>query len=340
MIRTHLKNVGWGASDDHSGLCYTLFMSYHVAVDLGGTQIRVGLFRSGSLQPEKLTRIATHSPGEEPLTRLLNALQVILPAEDQVLAIAVAAPGPLDTYSGTVFTAPNVKGFTNLPLRQIIMDRFGIPVAVGNDANLAALGEWKYGAGQGFHNLIYMTISTGIGGGVIMDDRLLLGERGLATELGHVMVDPNGPICPCGQSGHLEAMAAGPAIAKWTAAQIAAGEASSLAAIPSLTAKAVAEAALAGDGLAIRALERAGHLIGCALANYLHIFNPAAIILGGGVTRSGELVLKPLRQALYQYTLSKYYLEGLSLLTAALGDEAGLTGALALARQIAPEPSA
>ncbi|HWQ83481.1 MAG TPA: ROK family protein [Anaerolineales bacterium] len=326
---------------DHrmSALCYTLSMSYHIAIDLGGTQMRAGLFPTGSLHPEKLERIPTHSSGELPLTRLLDLIAAILPANDRVLAIAVAAPGPLDPHTGTIFTAPNVQGFTNLPLRQIIVDRFGIPAAVGNDANLAALGEWKHGAGQGFHNLIYMTISTGIGAGVIVDDHLLLGERGLATELGHVTVDPHGPICPCGKPGHLEAMAAGPAIARWTAAQIQAGEASSLPPGQPITAKAVAQAALSGDPLAIRALERAGRLIGWALADYLHIFNPAAIILGGGVIQSGDLILGPLRQALKEYTLSNHYLEGLSLLTAALGDEAGLTGALALARQIAPEPA-
>ncbi len=315
-------------------------MVYHIAVDLGGTQIRAGLFRSGSLHPEKLERLPTHSPGEQPLLRLISAIQAVFPAGDRVQSIGVAAPGPLDAYSGTIFTAPNVKGFNNLPLRQILMDHFGIPTGIGNDANLAALGEWKYGAGQGFHNLIYMTISTGIGGGVIMDDRLLLGERGLATELGHVTVDPSGPICPCGQFGHLEAMAAGPAIAKWTASQIEAGEPTSLVSVQPLTAKAIAEAAMAGDSLANRAMQRAGHLIGRALADYLHIFNPAAIILGGGVTRSGALILDPLRQALHTYTISNYYLEGLSLLTAALGDEAGLIGALALARQIASEPVA
>lgn len=313
-------------------------MSYHIAVDLGGTQMRAGLFPLGSLQPEKLERIPTHSPDEMPLTRLLDLIRAILPAGDRVLAIAVAAPGPLDPYSGTIFTAPNVKGFTNLPLRQIIEEHFNIPTAVGNDANLAALGEWKYGAAQGFHNMIYLTISTGIGGGVIIDDHLLLGQRGLATELGHITVDPNGPLCPCGKPGHLEALAAGPAIAKWTAAQIQAGEASCLPAGQPLTAKAVAEAAFSGDLLAIRALERAGRLIGRTLADFLHIFNPAAIVLGGGVTRSGELILAPLRKALYEYALSEYYLDGLSLLTAALGDEAGLTGALALARQVAPGP--
>ena len=331
---------GVESTDYTRALCYTLSVSYHIAIDLGGTQMRAGLFPAGSLHPERLERIPTHSPGEMPLTRLLDLIAGILPGEAQVQAIGVAAPGPLDPFTGTIFTAVNVQGFTNLPLRQIIEDRFGIPVAVGNDANLAALGEWKHGAGQGYHNLIYMTISTGIGAGVIMDDHLLLGQRGLATELGHVTVDPNGPLCPCGQYGHLEAMAAGPAIAKWTASQIEAGEASSLPDGQPLTAKAVADAALAGDPLAIRALERAGRLIGHALADYLHIFNPAAIVLGGGVTRSGKLILDPLRQALHEFTLSKDYLEGLSLLTAALGDDAGLTGALALARQMASEPAA
>jgi len=309
-------------------------MSFHIAVDLGGTQIRAGLYPTGTLQPEKLERIPTHSAGEMPLARLLDLITTIYPTNDQLLGIGVSAPGPLDPFSGTILTAPNVKGFTNLPLRQIIEEHFGVPVAVGNDANLAALAEWKYGAGQGFHNLIYMTISTGIGAGVILGDRLVLGERGLATELGHVTVLPDGPLCPCGQYGHLEAVAAGPAIARWTEAQIISGEASCLPAGQPLTAKLVGEAANTGDQLAIRALEHAGHWIGLALANYLHIFNPAAIVLGGGVTRSGEYLLGPLRQALKKYALSEYYLDGLTLATATLGDEVGLTGALILAREL------
>lgn len=312
-------------------------MNYHIAVDLGGTQIRAGLYPAGTLQPEKMERIPTHSAGEMPLARLLDMITAMYPTNDQLLGIGVSAPGPLDPFSGTILTAPNVKGFTNLPLRQIIAERFGVPAAVGNDANLAALAEWKYGAGQGFHNLIYMTISTGIGGGVILDDRLVLGERGLATELGHVTVLPDGPLCPCGQYGHLEAIAAGPAIAKWTEAQIKSGEASRLPAGQPLTAKLVGEAADKGDHLAIRALERAGHWIGLALANYLHIFNPAAIVLGGGVTHSGEYLLNPLRQALNKYALSENYLDGLTLVTATLGDKVGLTGALILARELDAE---
>ena len=312
-------------------------MSYHIAVDLGGTQIRAALYPTGTLQPEKLERIPTHSAGEMPLTRLLELIAAIYPTNDRLLGIGVSAPGPLDPFSGTILTAPNVKGFSNLPLRKIIAERFGVPVTVGNDANLAALAEWKYGAGQGFHNLIYMTISTGIGAGVILADRLVLGERGLATELGHVTVLPDGPLCPCGQYGHLEAIAAGPAIAKWAEDQIKSGKASSLPAGQGLTARSVGEAAKNGDQLAIRALERAGHWIGLALANYLHIFNPAAIVLGGGVTRSGEYLLGPLRQALKKYALSEHYLDGLTLVTAMLGDEVGLTGALVLARELNTE---
>ena len=314
-------------------------MSYHIAVDLGGTQIRAGRYPAGSLEPEHLESIPTHAPGEMPLTRLLDLIAAMYPPDGKLLGIGVAAPGPLDAYTGTILAAPNVKGFNNLPLREIIEEHFGVPAAVGNDANLAALAEWKYGAGRGFHNLIYMTISTGIGGGVILADRLVLGERGFATELGHVTVLPDGPLCPCGQYGHLEAVAAGPAIAKWVEAQLRAGEASCLPAGQPLTAKIVAEAANSGDLLAKLALERAGHWIGLALANYLHIFNPAAIVLGGGVMRSGEFLLGPMHQALKKYALSEYYLDGLTLVTATLGEKVGLTGALILARELDSEPN-
>lgn len=306
----------------------------YIAVDVGGTQMRAARYSSESLTPIKISRISTRHPDATPLERLIELIESVWPQGERVEAIAVATPGPTDPYSGTVLEAPNIPSWINLPLRKLLEDRFPTRVAIGNDANMAALGESQYGAGKGHHDVIYMTISTGIGGGIIIDDRLLLGARGLATEMGHVTVIPDGPVCGCGHRGHLEAVASGTAIANWVEMQIAQGVASCLTTDEKITARRVAQAAREGDPLAIAALKRAGVFIGRALADYLHIFNPTIVILGGGVIRSGDLLLDPIRETMRSSVMTPAYLEGLELTTATLGDEAGLMGALALARSL------
>jgi glucokinase len=306
----------------------------YFSVDVGGTQIRVALFPKTGIVPLKQEKINTRHPGERPEERILGLIAKLWPAEDRVVSIGIAAPGPLDPKAGLIIAAPNIPEWTNLPLRQLIVDRFGVPVTLGNDANLAAYGEWKYGAGQGHHNLIYLTISTGIGGGVILDDQLLLGERGLATELGHVMILPGGPLCSCGQPGHLEAISSGTGIAAYVAEELAKGTPSILPRTPSPTSKEISKAAMAGDELAKTAYHRAGTYLGMALANYLHIFNPTIIICGGGVSRSGDLIFKPARETMEKFVMDREYIKGLTLTTARLGDDAGLMGALAMARTL------
>jgi glucokinase len=246
----------------------------------------------------------------------------------------VAAPGPTEPYEGIVFEAPNIPGWTNLPLKKILQERFNVPIAIGNDANLAALGEWRYGAGRGHRHLVYITVSTGIGGGVIIDNQLLLGERGLAAELGHITVIPDGPLCGCGQRGHLEAITSGPAIARWVEQELSQGIPSSLPIDKPLTAKDISQAATNGDELSRAALARAGTYLGIAIADYLHIFNPSIVIIGGGVSQSGDYFLDPLRAAMNEHVLSIQYVENLTLTVAALGDDVGLMGALALAQTL------
>jgi glucokinase len=310
-------------------------MSHYIAVDIGGTQIRAALYPSNSQHPIKIDRTSTRHPTGTPLERLVDLIAAIWPQEEKIAAIGVAAPGPLDPFEGVIREAPNIPGWVDVPLRNHVEKRFGVPVALGNDANLAALGEWKYGAGKGHHHLIYITVSTGIGGGVIIDDQLLLGLNGLAAELGHVTVLPDGPLCGCGQRGHLEALSSGTGIARWVEEQLSLGAKSSLTCGQPITAKMVGMAAQAGDGLALSAIERAGSYLGLALANYLHIFNPSIIILGGGVSQLGPLLMDPMWVAIKKNALSHYYLEHLTITRAALGDEAGLIGALALAHTLA-----
>lgn len=308
-------------------------MDYFIAVDIGGTQIRGACFQGNSQVPDKVSRIRTHGPENTPLERLISLLESLWP-DGNVAGVGVAAPGPLDPFRGIVIEAPNIPGWVNLPLQQHLQDRFKVPVALGNDANLAALGEWKFGAGRGFHHLIYITVSTGIGGGVIIDDKLLLGERGLAAELGHVTILPDGPICSCGQPGHVEALASGPALARWAQQEIQNGVVSILPSGKDLTAKDIGEAAQKGDHLAISALARAGYYLGLALANYMMIFNPSLVILGGGVSQTGRFLFEPLKDTLLKHVMSPDYVNNLTITKAALGDDVGLMGALALAHTL------
>jgi glucokinase len=306
----------------------------YIAVDVGGTQTRVALFPEKGIVALRQKKIHTRSSTEKPENRIMDLIYHLWPAQDHVVSIGIDAPGPLDPKNGVVIATPNIPEWNNIPLRQLIVDRFGVPVTLGNDANFAAYGEWKYGAGQGHHNLVYLTISTGIGGGVIMDDQLLLGEHGLATELGHIMILPDGPLCGCGQPGHLEAISSGTAIAAFVADELEKGTPSILPHHPLPTSKEISEAALAGDELARAAFHRAGTYLGMALANFLHIFNPTIIICGGGVSLSGDLILKPARETMEKYVMDQAYIKGLTLTTARLGDDAGLMGALAMARSL------
>jgi glucokinase len=307
-------------------------MVAHIAVDIGGTHLRAGLFHQDSIHPLRLEQISTQYQDATPLDRLVSLITSIWPENDEVAAIAVAAPGPLNPYEGIIYTTPNIPGWVDLHLSEHLENEFNVPVLLGNDANLAALAEWKYGAGCGHHHLIYLTVSTGIGGGVIVDDRLLLGAHGMAAELGHTTIIPNGPMCGCGQPGHLEALASGTAIANWVEMEIASGTHSVLAGQTNLSAKVIAETAAMGDDLARTAFLRAGKFLGIGIVSFLHIFNPSIVIIGGGVSKSGDLLMSPVRKAVDEGIMSSQFQKGLTITHPEFGDQAGLIGALALTR--------
>jgi glucokinase len=307
-------------------------MSTFVAVDIGGTHIRAAAYEPDNISP--LTHKRTRSHANEPGTfdRLVKAIESAWPTDRTVKAIGMASPGPLDPKSGVVFATPNIPEWQNFPLTEKLTQHFGVPAYLDNDANLAALGEWKFGAGRGHHDLLYLTISTGIGGGVIVRDRLLHGYHGLAAELGHVTVLADGPVCSCGYEGHLEALASGPAIVRYVREQLEAGQKSELSSVDDLNARTVAEAAGRGDALARSAFARAGKYLGIGVASFLHTFDPSIVIFGGGVSQSGPLLFEPFETSLRTHVFNPHYLENLVITTAALGDDAGLLGALALAQ--------
>jgi glucokinase len=306
-------------------------MTLTIAVDIGGTHIRVAAYEPNSTSSvaHHRTKTLANTPGV--YDRLADAIKSIW-QDGNVSAIGIASPGPLDPHSGTILDTPNIPEWDNFPLVAKLSEQFGVPVHLDNDANMAGLAEWQYGAGVGHHDLVYLTISTGIGGGVISSDRLLQGFHGLGAELGHVLIDPNGPICGCGKRGHIESFSSGPSIVRYFNEQLKAGQKSSLQSDPNMGTALLAEAALTGDTLAISAFSRAGHYLGIAVANFLAIFDPSILVFGGGVSQVGDLLFKPFEESLREHVFHPHYLDDLVITKAALGDDAGLLGALALAR--------
>lgn len=308
-----------------------------VGVDLGGTQIRAVLTDQLGTKQARAQRLTQAEEGPEAvIERILATIEDVLSdvAKEQVVGIGIGAPGPIDPSTGTLYDPPNLPGWTAISLTDQIEGTFGLPTFAGNDANVAALGEHRFGAGQGVDDLVYVTVSTGIGGGIISGGRLITGARGFAGEIGHQTLDPNGPMCGCGQPGHLEAFAAGPAIARDARQAVRDGADSTMTelagSVEAITAETVARAAARGDGVAHQILRQAAFYIGLGLVNVIHLVEPQRIIIGGGVSQAGALLFEPIRKTVDQHLMSDVY-QGVGIVPAALGSDVGLLGAVALA---------
>jgi len=297
--------------------------------------MRAGSYTTKSSEPIQYNQIPTRSEGMPIEDRLVNLVESIWPEDYEVKSIAAACPGPLDPINGIIVEPPNIPEWRYFPIQEFLQSTFNIPTAINNDANLAAYGEWTFGAGKGHSNLIYLTISTGIGGGIILDNKLLSGVAGYAGEVGHMTINPQGPVCSCGKNGHLEAFASGPSIVRWIKSRLEDDSLREHFPEGDLTAKHISDAAESGNELAIAAYERAGKYIGLAIADLIHIFNTPLVIIGGGVSRAGDLLFEPIRKSVHESVISDAYLDNLQILPAALGDDSGLLGALVLSREIA-----
>jgi glucokinase len=250
-------------------------------------------------------------------------------------AIGVSFGGPVDYRRGLVRLSHHVPGWEDIPLQGMLEQALQAPAAVDNDANVAALGEARFGAGRGASSLLYITVSTGVGGGWILNGAPWRGVDGMAGEIGHTVVDPHGPPCLCGKSGCVERLASGPYLAadarRMLREQPERGPILRRLAgadLHAITGKLLAEAAAAGDELAWELLERSAHALGVAIGNAANLLNPQRCVLGGGVTKSGERYWEVLRRSARQTALPQVHLE---VLPAALGDDAPLWGAIALA---------
>jgi glucokinase len=248
-----------------------------------------------------------------------------------MIGVGIAAAGILDTERGIITTSPNLLHWHNVPLRDIFADRLGIVTYVINDANAAALGEHRFGAGMGFDNIVYLTVSTGIGGGIIIGGELYSGTDGCAGEIGHMTVEANGPQCHCGNFGCLEALASGWAVAKTAIERINNGGKSYIVElvdgkIDNITAEMVAAAARRGDQLAADIVAEAAKYLGVGLANLVNIFNPELIVIGGGLSKMGGMLLKPARKVLKERAF-QLPAQTARIVRARLGSNAGIIGA-------------
>jgi len=309
-----------------------------LAVDLGGTKIITAVILStGEIICRKYSLTLADEGPRPVIDRLSSAVaetmaQAKLKTSD-IAGIGIAAAGILDIDRGIVTTSPNLPHWHNVPLRDIFADRLGVVTYLINDANAAALGEHRFGAGIGFDNIIYLTVSTGIGGGIIIDGELYSGADGCAGELGHMTIEADGPQCHCGNFGCLEAMASGWAVAKEAMMRINRGERSSIielvdGRLERVTAETVAIAARRGDQLAADIVAKAANYLGIGLANLVNIFNPEVIIIGGGLSKMADMLLKPARKVLKERAF-RLPARTVHIVRARLGSNAGIVGAAA-----------
>jgi glucokinase len=312
-----------------------------VAVDIGGTKIMTAVFSAdGQMLAKDVCPTIASEGVDAVIERLQSAIDSLLNryklTTSQLAGIGIACAGGIDSASGIVVTpSPNLPGWSDLPLRDIIEARFNVDACVLNDASSAALGEQRSGAGQGVKNLVLITLGTGIGGGIVIDDHLYLGARGSAGEIGHMTVDEGGPVCGCGNTGCLEVLASGRAVAREVVSRLSQGEKSSLTEmaggkLADITSEQVAAAADAGDSLALDVFTRAAHYLGVGLVNIVNAFNPEMIILGGGMAELDSLFTGPAKKLVMERAFS-ISTQKLSIVTARLGNEAGVYGAAAYA---------
>jgi glucokinase len=265
------------------------------------------------------------------LKRIKMIIHKVLPAHGApATGIGISAPGPLNPKTGVVVSPPNLPGWHNVPLGDILYDEFKIPVFVGNDANVAALAETARGAALGCHHVVFLTISTGIGSGMIVDGRMLLGSEGLGAEAGHIVM-----IAEEGKVSTLEKEAAGPALARQAKARIEQGEVSLIKELVQgdlsrIAGSTVGEAAAKGDKLALEVVRRAGTIVGLGIVSLLHLFNPEIVVIGGGVSKLGDLLFAPMREAIQRYAIDAAYWQNLRIERAALGEDVSIVGAAAL----------
>jgi glucokinase len=317
------------------------YMTLILSLDFGGTKLAAATVKAGSR--EWLYHESRFSPAH---ADALSDLEIMRSLIKSVLkgnkpdAIGISFGGPVDATTGLVRLSHHVPGWENVPLKQLFEEDYNVPVSIDNDANVAAIGEYRFGAGQGYDSLFYITISTGVGGGWIINGKLWRGALGMAGEIGHIVVDPRGPLCLCGKRGCVERLASGPYMAQnareMLEKELPSAEGKARGEIlrylignnlDLLTGKVVSAAASYGDEIAQEVLYRGAWALGVGIGNVANLMNPQRFVLGGGVTKAGDNFWAAVRKVARETALPEVNFE---IVRALLGDDAPLWGAVAL----------
>lgn len=306
-----------------------------VGVDLGGTTIKLAFINhNGEIIHKWEIPTDTSNKGANIIKDIANSIELKLlelnQNKDNLIGIGMGAPGPVDGKTGIIYEAVNL-GWENYPLQESLSAATGLPVIVDNDANMAALGEMWQGAGAGSNNLICVTLGTGVGGGIIANGSIVQGVSGAAGEIGHLTaVVENGYACNCGKTGCLETVTSATGIVRVAMENMKEHRSSMLASIlereGAITAKDVVTAAEAGDSYAVAVLDKVSFYLGLTLANLANALNPEKIVIGGGVSKAGDILLHNVEKYFKQYTFSRVR-KSTSLTIATLGNDAGVIGA-------------
>ena len=311
------------------------------AVDMGATHVNIALADFSAKIIEETSFPFNIKQGPQAcLAEVRRILQELLDrygiSISEIMAVGVGVPGPVIKDAGMVMSPPIMPGWDRYPIRQTLEEAWGCPVSLNNDAELGALGEWAYGAGRGEKNLAFIKVGSGIGAGLIINQQIYGGTTSSAGEIGHITIEENGPLCTCGNHGCMEAFAGGNAIAIQARKMVQTGKRTLLSNIPleNITAREVAESARRGDLPSQEIIMRAGTFIGIAIAGVVNLFNPSAVIIGGGVAQAGDLLTTSIRQAVRDRSLHASE-QSVHITTAMLGQRSSLIGATVQAINIA-----
>ena len=304
-----------------------------VGVDLGGTKIAAASADLGGNLMHTLTMPTPSGGRGQVLEAIFASIRGVAEGSgipmSRVASIGIASAGPLDAGAGIVLEAPNIEDWENVPVAAIVGEEFRVPVALQRDANVAALAERQWGGGRGVDDMVYITVSTGVGGGLILNGELYMGAGGTAGEIGHTIIDLDGPLCYCGRKGCVEAMASGTAIARMARERLVAGQESLLRSLDpaEITAKDVKWGATRGDSMCLEIFQEAGTILGVSIGSLANLLSPELVVLGGGVMQSPDFMMDTIRETAKQIAL-KRPAEILRIEHAELGREVTLRGAV------------
>jgi glucokinase len=294
-------------------------MDLAIGIDLGGTELRAAVV---SAEGEVLAHVRTETAALDGPAAVIEQMADLvgqIAAGHDIRGVGIGSPGPLDAEAGVVIHASTLRGWDDVPLAALASARFGMPVRLDNDANVAALAEWRFGAGRGLRHMVYVTVSTGIGGGVILDGKLMHGRGSMAGEIGHMTITEAPVLCTCGAFGCWEALAAGPALGQRATASGGWG---------TVTARDVARLADAGDATARQLLAEEARYLGLGFANLLHLYAPEMIVVGGGVSECLPAMQADIEAVIRRQAMPAY--RDVPIVAAALGQRAGVIGAALL----------